>query len=222
MPQPGQPGSLDDRLREGLSGSGVKWYLRYLGRGKPLKPEPWQRSEWRLRMRDVKDTGKATNPHPPIGGRAGPTNRHTYPHLLKSRRAGHSDNSSTDPRPLKSGEARNQQAPTKEVATRSLRQRHRAPNVSSSVEENGLRLFLGIDEQSYVSIKRACFNLNYRFSFVTTPTPASTSEPATTTKPAEDVPSKQELLSGIDFRRLELDRRSESELQLSDLEEPQL
>ncbi|XP_017470014.1 PREDICTED: uncharacterized protein LOC108361776 [Rhagoletis zephyria] len=39
--------------------------------------------------------------------------------------------------------------------------------VSSSVEENGVRLFLGIDEESYVSIKRAGFNLNYRFSFVT-------------------------------------------------------
>ncbi|XP_036346989.1 uncharacterized protein LOC118756323, partial [Rhagoletis pomonella] len=139
--------------------------------------------------------------------------------------------------------------------------------VCSTTEENELRLFLGIDEESYVSIKRAGFNLNYRFSFVTvrpwrqkatgskeseaqetqidvvagspaaqtaestsglpaeqplpaeTPAPASTLGHTATTTSAEHVPSTQELLSGLDLRRLELDKRNESELQLSDLDE---
>ncbi|XP_036346066.1 serine/arginine repetitive matrix protein 2-like [Rhagoletis pomonella] len=39
--------------------------------------------------------------------------------------------------------------------------------VSCGAEDNGLRLNLGIDEASYVSIKRAGFTINFRYSFVT-------------------------------------------------------
>ncbi|XP_036335954.1 uncharacterized protein LOC118746232 [Rhagoletis pomonella] len=39
--------------------------------------------------------------------------------------------------------------------------------ISSSIENTGLRLHMGIDEESYCSIKRAGFNINYRYSFVT-------------------------------------------------------
>ncbi|XP_017477013.1 PREDICTED: endochitinase A-like [Rhagoletis zephyria] len=52
-----------------------------------------------------------------------------------------------------------------------------------------------------------------------TPAPASTLGHTATTTSAEHVPSTQELLSGLDLRRLELDKRNESELQLSDLDE---
>lgn len=34
MPEPGQPGGLDDPLRNGLSGAKCKWYLRFLKEGK--------------------------------------------------------------------------------------------------------------------------------------------------------------------------------------------
>lgn len=33
LPKLGEPGGLDDPLRRGLNGTGVKWYLRYLARG---------------------------------------------------------------------------------------------------------------------------------------------------------------------------------------------
>lgn len=39
--------------------------------------------------------------------------------------------------------------------------------ISSAIEDNGLRLNVGIDEDSYCSVRRAGYKLNYRFSFVT-------------------------------------------------------
>lgn len=41
LPPPGKPGGIDDPLRRGLSGAGVRWYLRFLEQG--LTPEEARR-----------------------------------------------------------------------------------------------------------------------------------------------------------------------------------
>lgn len=70
LPSRGQPGGLDDPLRRGLSGAGVKWYLRFLNQG--ISPE-----EARTKA-DGKKTGSvADSAQEPLRGKRG--NEHITP-----------------------------------------------------------------------------------------------------------------------------------------------
>ncbi|XP_033150932.1 uncharacterized protein LOC108594719 [Drosophila busckii] len=57
LPRPGEPGGMDDPLRQGLSGAGNRWYLRYLERG--LKPEEARRKAGEHKCKNVQPVAKA-------------------------------------------------------------------------------------------------------------------------------------------------------------------
>jgi len=59
QPEIGEPGGLDDPLRKGLSGCGVRWYLRYLSQGFP-------KEEARLKAEKHKTNPAAANSTGPI------------------------------------------------------------------------------------------------------------------------------------------------------------
>ncbi|XP_017483480.1 PREDICTED: serine/arginine repetitive matrix protein 5-like [Rhagoletis zephyria] len=89
MSRPGQPGSLDDRLREGLSGYGVKWYLRYLGQGKPSVEA---RAMAEVRM-EIENEGrerhrKVDKPAPADRWKSGPKKQAHLPALAEKQKSG--------------------------------------------------------------------------------------------------------------------------------------
>lgn len=57
LPELGQPGGRDDPLRRGLSGAGVRWYLRYLSQG--LAPEEARK---RAEAHRIKSGQRGTSP----------------------------------------------------------------------------------------------------------------------------------------------------------------
>lgn len=56
LPELGQPGAMDDPLRRGLSGAGVRWYLRYLAQN--LSPEEARRKAEEHRNKGMNSTSQ--------------------------------------------------------------------------------------------------------------------------------------------------------------------